>query len=62
MFQFGGPYELLCDTEGGLLADLVGETGAASKSRPFEMTWVAYLKRINGDETNKRAGTCDEMP
>ena len=55
MFQFGGPYELL-------LADLVGETGAASKSRPFEMTWVAYLKRINGDETNKRAGTCDEMP
>merc|ERR1719431_1708764 len=28
--QFGNPYELLCDTEGGILTDLVEETGPAS--------------------------------
>ena len=43
-------------------ADLVEETRAATKVRPFEMTMVTYLKRINGDETNKRTRTCDEMP
>jgi len=52
--QFGGPYELLCDTEGGILTDLVEETGAASRDRLFEMARMAYFKRINGDETNNR--------
>ena len=35
--QFGSPYELLCDTEGGILTDLVEETGPASRDRLFEM-------------------------
>ena len=35
--QFGNPYELLCDTEGGILTDLVEETGPASRDRLFEM-------------------------
>ena len=35
--QFGNPYELLCDPEGGILTDLVEETGPASRDRLFEM-------------------------
>ena len=37
--QFGSPYELLCDTEGGILTDLVEETGPVSRDmhRLFEM-------------------------
>ena len=35
-------------------ADLVEETGAASRDRLFEMARMAYFKRINGDETNNR--------
>jgi len=48
--QFGSPYELLCDNEGGILKDLVNETGAASKDRLFEMARQAYFKKLNHDQ------------
>ena len=50
MSQFGGPYELLCDTEGGLLADLVEETGATSRDLLWEVTRREYFNKINGRE------------
>ena len=50
--QFGSPYELLCDTEGGILTELVEETGPASRDRLFEMARTAYLAR-NKQEINK---------
>ena len=48
--QFGGPYELLCDTEGGLLADLVEETGATSRDLLWEVARREYFNKINGRE------------
>merc|ERR1712012_983907 len=47
--QFGSPYELLCDTEGGILKELVNETGSASKDRLLEMARQAYFNKINND-------------
>ena len=47
--QFGSPYELLCDNEGGILKELVNETGSASKDRLLEMARQAYFKKINQD-------------
>ena len=44
--QFGSPYELLCDTEGGILTELVEETGPASRDRLFEMARMAYFARL----------------
>ena len=44
--QFGSPYELLCDTEGGILTELVEETGPASRDRLFEMARMAYFTRL----------------
>ena len=51
--QFGSPYELLCDTEGGILTELVEETGPASRDRLFEMARMAYFARINQESDNK---------
>ena len=51
--QFGSPYELLCDTEGGILTDLVEETGPASRDRLFEMARTAYFARLNQENDNK---------
>ena len=45
--QFGSPYELLCDNEGGILKELVNETGSASKDRLLEMARQAYFKKLN---------------
>ena len=51
--QFGSPYELLCDTEGGILTELVEETGPASRDRLFEMARMAYFARLNQESDNK---------
>ena len=48
--QFGSPYELLCDTEGGILTELVEETGPASRDRLFEMARMAYFARLKNKE------------
>ena len=53
--QFGSPYELLCDTEGGILTDLVEETGPASRDRLFEMARMAYFAQLNQEGHNKAA-------
>ena len=53
MAQFGSPYELLCDTEGGILTELVEETGPASRDRLFEMARMAYFARINQESDSK---------
>ena len=50
MAQFGSPYELLCDTEGGILRELVEETGPASRARLFEMARMAYFARFKNEE------------
>ena len=53
----GSPYELLCDTEGGILTDLVEETGPASRDRLFEMARMAYFAQLNQESDNKATGT-----
>ena len=45
--QFGQPYELLCEEEGGILADLVNETGQATSERLREIARTAYFTTIN---------------
>ena len=47
--EFGQPYDLLCKSEGGILSELVAETGTASKDRLFEMARQAYFTKINGN-------------
>ena len=47
MAQFGQPYELLCEEEGGILADLVNETGQATSERLREIARTAYFNTIN---------------
>lgn len=51
--QFGQPYDLLCDNEGGILADLVNETGQSSKDRLFEIARQSYFNKINSKEDGK---------
>ena len=48
--QFGSPCELLRDAEGGILTELVEETGPASKARLFEMARMAYFARFKNEE------------
>ena len=50
--QFGSPYELLCHTEGGIFAELVEETGPASRDRLLEIARMANLARINQESNN----------
>ena len=51
--QFGHPYDLLCDNEGGIFADLVNETGQSSKDRLFEIARQSYFNKINSKEDGK---------
>ena len=47
--QFGRPYELLCEA-GGPLAELAGQTGAATRERLLELARQSYFNNINQEE------------
>ena len=49
--QFGQPYALLCE-EGGTLAELVSQTGPATRDRLTQIARAAF---------NKETDNCEEM-
>ena len=40
--QFGSPYKLLTEEEGGIFSQLVAETGDGERDRLLEMARLAY--------------------
>ena len=51
--QFGQPYSLLTEEEGGILSDLVTETGPASSQRLRDIARAAFFRSASNQEEER---------
>ena len=60
--QFGQPYSLLTEEGGGILYDLVTETGPASSQRLRDIAREAYCRSVSSEEEeNYEISTSKDM-